>query len=506
MPWIYPSLLALVCISTLSSPIFANRLRVAVQADAKTLDPHIASDAASMRYLENISCGLLRYDRSYGSWQLDLAKSLNPSADGLSYDITLRDAYFHNGRPITSRDVMRSIERIRTKAVRASHFERMVAIDIIDSHRLRLRLDHPFPPFLLFLAHPMNAVVDVDAIDSPEKNSEPMQFGCGPFRPVAWQRQQSFQMTRFQQHFRFQTSQPYVESIRFVPIADSGTRTSALRSGAVDLVLDVPLKDIHALQSTKGIVLKRSVGSFWEYLGLQNQRPYLSDSRVRRALAWAIDRQQLNKIVKFGMAEPLLAGPISASHWAGLKKPIYGKAQPQKARHLLQEAGFDFNHRFEILVGSEFPYQVDAAIVIKQQLRAIGVKTRIQSLESGLFFYRLNQQDFDMAIVGWLGFVDPDEWFYEIFRSEGAWNQQSYKNQTFDQLIEKARTANDRQQRQQLYWQAQKLLADDAPMIFLYMNPNIAAYQDWVKGFELHATGQTRALETTWIETDEEGL
>ncbi len=472
-------------------------LRVAVQAEAKTLDPHLASDAASMRYLENMSCGLLRYDERYGNWQLDLAKELESSQDGLTYTFSLREAFFHNGRPISAIDVKKSIERIRRQAVRASHFQQVKSIEVLDERRLRITLHQAFPPFLVFLAHPMNAVIDIKAFElAPPSEGGFTTSGCGAFRPIHWQKQGPFRLQRFEQHYRYQPSPKQAQLIEFLPLSDPGTRSSALRSGAIDLLLDVPLKDVETFRADPDITFKHASGSFWEYVGLNNHRPFLANARIRFALALAVDRQQLNRIVKFGLSQPLRAGPIPPQHWAGLPEAIFAQPNPEEAKAILRQEGFDFDHEFELLVGSDFSYQVDAAIVLKQQLRQIGVKLKIQSLESGLFFYRLNQGNFDLAIVGWLGFVDPDEWFYEIFRSQGKWNQQQYSNANFDQLIEKARTKLQRPERQRLYWQAQRLLVKEAPMIFLYMNANSVAYRSDLKGYQLHPTGQSRSLES----------
>jgi peptide/nickel transport system substrate-binding protein len=105
-----------------------------------------------------------------------------------------------------------------------------------------------------------------------------------------------------------------------------------------------------------------------------------------------------------------------------------------------------------------------------------------------------------MTVIGWVGFVDPGEYLYNIFHTDGIWNQQGYSNPEVDQLLEEGRRVSDQSQRKEIYREAQRLIAEDAPMVFLYVNPQASALQDYVKGFDVNPTVTTISLSETWLE------
>jgi peptide/nickel transport system substrate-binding protein len=479
------------------TPAPRQHLIVGLQADGKTLDPHRASDAASMRLIENMSCGLLRYGVEYGKVEPDLANSYEVSDDGLIYRFELRrDAVFHTGKPIRAKDVRYSIERIRQLEVRANHFKLVDKIVTPDPYHVEFHMRQPFAPFLVFLANPMNAIVD-QAVVKKHGHLDSHDAGCGPFQLKEWQRDYRFVLQRFTDYFR--PARPKLDTLEMRPMPDAASRSIALRTGDIHLMLQVPLKDLRKLKASDDIKLISRPGTFWEYLGLQTETAPFDNPKVRQAIAWAIDRQQLNRIVKFGQAEPLTGGPIPSNHWAALDQAVYPQRDLTRTRKLLKDAGYPDGFQTTLRVGADFPYQVDAAIVIKQQLRDVGIQVTLKAEESSLFFHHLGRQEFAMTVVGWLGFVDPDEWFYQIFRSDGQWNQQGYANAKVDRLIDQGRRTINQSERRRIYQKLQRIISQDAPMIFLYANDQLAAYRQNVHGYRPHPTGTTLSLQTTHL-------
>ena len=130
----------------------------------------------------------------------------------------------------------------------------------------------------------------------------------------------------------------------------------------------------------------------------------------------------------------------------------------EKAKSLLEEAGYqEGDITLKITVGSDWQYQVDAAQMVKQQLEEVGIQSEISSLESGVYFDGLNSGDFDLTVCGWSGFVDVDEYLYDLFTTGGAYNQQKYSNPEVDALLEEGRVTLDETQRKEIYKEAQKL-------------------------------------------------
>lgn len=481
------------------TPRPGGELVFAVQDEARSLDPHLVNDAASMRVIENLYSTLLRYAEEYGEVEPDLLAAYEVSDDGLVYELTLRpDATFaDSGRPVTAADVEYSIERIVDHQVRAQHFAAIDGIEVVGDHRLRIRLAEPMAPFLTYLAHPMNAIVDRRAVEEAGGDLRRRAAGSGPFRLAAWRIDQSIVLERHDGYHL--EARPFLDRVVFRPISDETARTTALRNREVDLVADVAPRDIETLEGAPGVAVESVPGTFWEYLGLNTRRDPLADPRVRRAIAWAVDRDALNRMVKLGQAIPLRGGLIPPSHWAHAGLELYPRRDLERARELLAEAGLEDGFEMVLKVGSAFPYQVAAAQVIKQQLGEIGVDTEILPLESSVLFDALGQGDFDSTVVGWVGFVDPDEWTFNLFHTQGMWNQQGYSNSRVDEMLERGRRVRGRQERRAIYAEAQEIIVREAPMVLLYVNPQSSAYLEEVRGYRVHATAATLALRDTWL-------
>jgi peptide/nickel transport system substrate-binding protein len=481
-----------------TEPQHGGSLVIAVQDDAKSLDPHAVTDAASMRMIENLYDTLLRYGDGYGEFAPGLAESVAVSDDGVTVTITLAEgAAFHSGRPVEPADIAYSIARIREMGVRAQQFEAVEAIQTPDARTVVLQLSQPVAAIRSYLAYPMNAVVDREVVEAHGGRLDRADAGSGPFRLVDWRQNQRLVMERFDGYHV--EDLPYLDRVVYRPMPDETSRTTALRTGEVDLVNDVAAKDVAILEGQPGVVVESIPGTFWEYLGVNVRRPPLDDVRVRQAIAWAIDRDLLNRLVKLGRATPLKGGHIPANHWAHADLSIYPERNVTKAKALLAEAGHPDGIGVTLKVGAAFPYQVRAAGVVKQMLADAGIRVELRSLESAVFFDSLGSGDFDLALVGWVGFVDPDEWTYELFHSAGKYNQQGYANPELDELLERARRTLDRAERQRLYRQAQAIIARDAPMIFLYVNDHTSAWRQRVQGFRVHPTATTRGLRETWV-------
>jgi len=456
-----------------------NTLVVAVLADADRLDPHAVTDAASMRIIEQLHATLLRYGDTYGQFEPDLAESVELSDDQKTYTVTLVEgATFHSGRPVNAAAVKYSIQRIIDKDIRAQHFDSVQSIETPDQRTVVITLDQPLAPFRSYLAHPMNAIVDPRAVEEVGDSLADADFGAGPFSLVDWQRDRHIIL---KPHADYHVEGlPKVDKLIIRPIADDTARTTALRTGEVHLVHEVAAKDIGKLESAAGVTVQSVPGTFWEYIGLNCRRPPFDDRANRQTVADGVDRQQLNQLVKFGQATPLTAGQLPPNHWAHASfdlDELIGITDP-----------LDQPVDVELIVDSGVSYQSQAAEVIKQQLKPVGFNVTIQGLESAVFFDRLGKGDFQMTVVGWMGFVDPDQWMWNLFHSDGKYNQQGYSNPKVDQLLLDGRRTLDREQRKQTYAEAQKIIAADAPMVFLYINDQTSAWRDNVTGYTVQPT------------------
>lgn len=484
--------------SRAGEPRAGGELVIALQADGKTLDPHAALDAGSMHLIENMYSTLMRYTDEYGEIEPDLLASHEVSDDFRTFTLTIRDdAQFHSGRAVTAEDVKYSLERIIEMGPRSEPLANLDEIEVTGVHTLVLRFSEPMSPLMTYLAHPMMAIVDREVVEANGGELDRADAGSGPFKLVDWQKDQRLTLEKDAAYYV--DGLPRLERVVYRPIPEDTARTTALANREVDVVLDVPVQDVELLEQTRGVVVASVPGTFWEYVGLNTQRPPFDDARVRQAVAWAVDRAVLNQAVKYGRATVLDGGHIPPHHWAYADLHLYPQRDVAKAKALLAEAGHPEGFSTELIVGADFEYQVQAAGIVKQMLKDAGIEVDLQRLESSMFFERLGQRDFDMTLVGWVGFVDADEWVYAIYHSDGPYNQQAYANSEVDRLLAEGRAVGERDARQAIYRDAQERIATDAPTVFLYVNDQTSAHLDDVGGFVTHPTATTLSLREAWL-------
>jgi peptide/nickel transport system substrate-binding protein len=266
------------------------------------------------------------------------------------------------------------------------------------------------------------------------------------------------------------------------------------------LIHEVAPKDLQILDQADGVVVESIDGTFWEYIGLNCAQPPFDRVAVRQAVARAVDRAVINQLVKFGQATVLDGGPIPPNHWAYADLHLFPEQNLAQASKLLAEADVATPIEVELIVDSSVTYQARAAEVVKQQLAEVGFQITVRGLESSVFFDRLGKGEFQMTLVGWMGFVDPDQWTWNLFHSAGKYNQQQYANNAVDQLLDRGRAVLDRDQRIDIYREAQRIIALDAPMVFLYVNPQTSAWRQSLHGYGPHPTATTIGLRDAWLD------
>ena len=476
-----------------------NTLIIAKQSDPSGLDPHVVTDEAAIICIENMYDRLFEYTKTYGEVEKSLVEDYEVK-DDTYYIFKIRQGVkFHSGREMKAEDVVYSIQRIIDQGVRASHFEQIASMKATDDYTVEVQLSQPFAPFLTYLAHPLNVIVDKDVVEANGGSLSKTDGGSGLYQLEAWTPGSELTAVRFDEYWN--KGEGAVEKVVYKTVEDATARATALRNGEVDMILDVTEQEVAVMKNSPDVTIESVPGTFWEYLGMNCENQYLSNAKVREAIAYAIDREMINKAVKLGNATVLADANIPPTHAAYLGNNKFAERNVEKAKSLLAEAGYqDGQISLTIKAGSDWQYQVDAAQMIKQQLADIGVNAEVSAMESGLFFDDLNNGRFDLSVVGWSGFVDEDEYVYNLFKTAGAYNQQLYSNPELDQLLEEGRATTDQTARIEIYKKIQTILENDCPMAFLYMNNYSVAMRNNVKGYTVHPTGTTIFIKDIYFE------
>jgi peptide/nickel transport system substrate-binding protein len=320
--------------------------------------------------------------------------------------------------------------------------------------------------------------------------------GTGPFRYASWERGQRVVLEKNPAYWKFPVK---LDRVIYRPIVEDQARLTELLTGSLDLIVGVPPDFVAQLEGNAKLGLLKQVGAHVWYLGINNQKKPLDDKRVRQALNYAVNKDAIVRDVLKGTGA-VSAGPVLPKTWGadpGLKAYPY---DPERAKRLLAEAGYPGGFSTTLWVpesGSGMQSPVAMSTVIQSNLRAVGVNVTLQTMEWGAFLAKLRSKEQDLFALSWMaGAEDPDLVIYPLLHSSqwtpGGPNRALYKNTRLDELLHQARVVTDQARRAELYREAQRVLADDPPWIFIDHEIQIAAFSRRVQGFKLHPSFDLR--------------
>ena len=505
-----PILAALVIIASLSAPAGCRKtearkpgeLFVAIEVEPRTLDPRYYTDAASSKIGGLIFEGLVRNDGV--SIKPGLAQKWETPSPA-TYVFHLRPGLkFHDGKRLTSRDVKASFEHVmnpENKSPRMAAFSGVKSITAPDELTVKFELKAPSAPFLGELAMGITPA-------GSGKEMEENPAGAGPF--MLRQRENGrVDLAAFKDYHE---GAPKINRLVFRIIPDETVRILELEQGGVDLIMNPITPDVlPRFEKNPALVVLKSQGTNYSYLGFNMEDKITGDMEVRRALAMAIDRASIITHIMKGLATRADGMFPEGSPWhaEGLASHPY---DPEEARRILDNAGYEdpdgegpalrFTLQFST---SQNELRKRLAEVYQWQLSKVGVGLDIRSYEWGTFYSHIVKGNFQMYSLTWVGISDPDIMHY-IFHSSmippnGA-NRGRYRNNEVDAATERGKsTFGD--DRAQVYAVAQREIARELPYIPLWHSVNVAVAARGLKGFELAPDESLESLKTATMERAE---
>lgn len=481
-----------------SQPKPGGVLRVGTNQDPVGFDPHLTNATASYRILENIYSSLLRFKPNL-EVEGDLAESYR-AIDATTWEFKLRRGVkFHSGKPLTSADVKCSLERIKdpeVKSPRASQLAPIVSIETPDDFTVIIKTDRPYAPLLAILADRTMAIVNRELVEANGGRLENVADGTGPFKLKEWVPNTRTVLEKNPDYYI--PGQPLLDQVIYQPIPDDTARSTAVRTGAVDFIEYAPPKDLELLRADPNILITGEGNNNVRFLAFNTKVPPFDNPKVRQAIAWAVDREAVLQAAMNGAGTPLYAGPFLSSFWPGLKEP-YFKRDLDKARQLLAEAGFPNGFTAKLLNTPTYSFLGNAGIAVQEQLKEIGINLEIESLEWSVFLRRYLSKEFEAVVSGYSGFADPHVPLDGNYVTGRPNNFMSYSNPKFDELIERGAQETDLEKRAEIYRQAQLILLEDSPMVFLYAANEYEAMQRYVIGYEHYLNGSHVSFRKVWL-------
>jgi len=475
-----------------------NTLVMIIESSPTNLDPRVGLDGQSERIDELIFDYLVRRDGHF-NMKPELAESWD-IPDPRTYVFHLHHgAKFHNGQPLTARDVKWTFDSVmqgKVRTTKAAVYRPVDHIDAPDDYTVVFHLKEPFATLLWNLSDGSVGIVPYGSTGEVSRHP----IGSGPFRFISAEQDKEVILERNNDYWGEKANLPRV---RFAVVPDDTTRALELRKGSADVVSNaLPFDTVVALEREKHLTILRGPGTMLSYLAFNLRDPILKDVRVRQALAYAIDRRPILRYLGRGFQRPAYSvlPPESWAYYGDVPRYDYN---PEKARQLLEQAGYPLidGTRFRLTMKTSIEGSTRLlAAVLQQQLSDVGITLDIRTFEFATFFSDVTHGAFQLYSLRWIGGnEDPDIFEYAFhsakFTPNGA-NRSFYSNPELDALINQARSQLDQNVRKQLYAQVQQILAEDLPYISLWYYDNVVVHTRRVTGIELNPSGNYDFLKT----------
>ncbi len=476
----------------------AQVLEVAVDASPVGLDPHRATAFSTFQMINGtIYEGLTAIDKDLRV-KPGVAESWTVSADGKTYTFKLRAGMtFHDGSKVEAADVVATINRVLSKEIASPLASRLAALDTAtapDATTVVLQLKEPAAPLLVSIA---TIAIVPRSMEAEKEALQRAPVGTGPFKFKEWQANGFVALEKHAGYWR--AGAPKLDGIKFNIVPESATRQVGLASGQYAMLPNIDAATAMQLKGRPGVKLAETLELAYSFVGVNTSRPPFNNAKVRQAVNYALDRQQIIVAALFGAGVP--GGPLSPAlkDWA---TPVaqFGcyKHDPAKAQALLKEAGHSGPVAITINV---LPRQDirDIAQVVQAQLNKAGFKVELKNQELGQFIQDWRNSNFDMFASTNAGSADPDDYFFRTFRTGGSTNVFKYSDGALDGLLDSARTMQDPAARKAAYDKAQAILACDGPIMHIAYGQLFTATRANVSGFEIIANRSLSTLADTSI-------
>jgi peptide/nickel transport system substrate-binding protein len=482
-------------------------LRVGMQTDPVGLDPHTTNATATRNMLENVYDTLVMFDPELNILP-GLAESWEASEDGLTWTFSLRDGVtFHDGSPLTASDVVFSLERIKDPDIaspRSGDFEKIASVEAPDDTTVVITLSEPFSPLLSKLAQSLNVIVSQAVAEANGNDLNGTVVGTGPFTFTEYIPQTRMVLEKNENYWGTDDAGnplPYLDGITFQFFPEAAARTTAIQTGSVDFIEYVPSSDVELLRADPNVEVVGGLSANFRNLYLNVTRPPLDNVLVRQAIAYAIDEQAIVDLALFGTGGVAASGTtIPTGNFYAAEDSPYNGQDLEKARELLAEAGFADGFSFDIYVTSTYDFLRTPAEIIQANLAEVGVTANIIAEDWSIYLPTAQAHDFDATILGESGQSDPDDFLYDVFYTGAGGNFGEYSNTDLDALLDEGRNVSGEDERKAVYQEAQNLILEEVPHVFLFHSAQYEALGQQVKGYAHFTNTSYLGFRTTWLE------
>ncbi len=447
-----------------------------------SLDPHDMLAAGTKEIFFNVYEGLYKAD-SEGNLVPAVAGSVEISEDGLTYTFTVKEGVkFHNGNLVTAEDIKYSVEKfadIEGGAPSIAAFSNIAAVEIKEEGAVAIQLTQPDSDFLTMLSTIEAAIIPADNAD-PDANA----IGTGPYMYVSRSPLTNVKMERFDDYWG---EKAHIENVTFKICANADTIAMELNGGSIDMFSRLTTAQMAELDMEKYNVLEGNM-NLVQALYLNNDFEPFTDIRVRQALCYAINREEVLDFVSDGKGTIIGTSMIPAfgKYYDESLAELY-PYDVQKAKDLLAEAGYGDGFTFTITVPSNYQQHVDTAQVIAEQLKDVNVTAEIQLVDWNTWLSETySNRNYEATVIG----VDAPQLtataFLDRFMSTAGDNFVNYANEDYDKAFANAMATTDEAQKVVYFKECETYLAKDAANVYIQDLPEFTALNKKYAGYEFY--------------------
>ncbi|GAA4722096.1 ABC transporter substrate-binding protein [Brevibacillus fulvus] len=468
----------------------SDTLVVGMTSDQGTLDPAVTMDNSAWKITYPAYQRLVEYDGESTELKPGLAKEWKVSDDGLEWTFTLAEGNkFADGTPVTADAVKFSFDRtLKIKKGPVDVYNVIKEIKVNSPTSVTFVLSKTFPPFLSTLAANYGGIVNPKVMEK-EQNGDLGQnylanntMGSGPYQLSEWKKGEYLKLTVNPNS----SVKPTFKEVYFRIIPDATAQRLQLEQGEIDIAEGIPAEQLNSVKELPNVQLlqKPSLLVDYVYVNTSKGNPALQNPKVRQALSYAIDYEALTASVQEGYATQM-RGPIPKGLWGHDESALQYTYDAEKAKALLAEAGAS-NLSLNLLYSDNKAWWETEAITLQAFFADIGVKLNLNKVAYATSREMIDKGDFDLALGVWSpDFGDPYMFMNYWFDSNNfglSGNRAFYKNEQVDNLVRQAATINDQAEREKLYQEAQKIVIEEAPYLYLYQKDYLLPINKNLKG------------------------
>jgi peptide/nickel transport system substrate-binding protein len=450
----------------------ARLLTLITEAAPADLDPALALDYDSYMIISNVFDGLTKYKRGTTEVEPNLATSWD-SEDSIVFTFDLReDVTFHDGTHFNAESVKFTFDRVTELFGPLSYlFDVINKTEVADSYSVRVTLNYEFAPFPSILASPIASIVSPASVAEYGDDFNENPVGTGPFMFDSWSLGNELTLVSNENYFG---GEPQIETIIFKSILEATARKTAIEQGEVDVVVSGRIlpADLPDLIANPDIEIHEGVGSSVEYMGFNTLIPPLNDSRVREAIAYAIDYDVIINDALVGYAERV-GGPLPPSILGYKELPLIER-DVARAEQLLDDAGYSDGFDLTLTYNIDSIERREVAEIIRNSLDDVGISVSIKGLDWESAIDEYLEMGHEIMLNNWFPeYYDPDSFMFPQFHSWSAapWGANIFglENPEIDALIDEGLIETDPDERIRIYGEAQELIVEEMPCLFLYV-------------------------------------